>query len=111
MIIDGALYEVAVSEYDGKPIKNKLPEELRNKFMTKKQWLEEEKTLKEGAIEYQMHPNAMNKKLCVYYFEGDTVPLSDAVKICANCSIRGTSRYCVVAGDFVNMEGHCSEWN
>lgn len=111
MIIDGTDYEVRLSEYDNAPIKNKLPEELKSKFLTKKQWLEEGKIPKDDAKEYSMHPNAMNKKLCIYYFENDVVELSEDVELCANCSIRENSRFCMVAGDYVNMEGHCSEWH
>lgn len=111
MKVNGVLYDVRLSEYDNQPIKNKLPEEIRGKFLTRKQWLEEGMTPKKDAIEYEMHPNSMNKKLCTYYFETDVEKLNDDIEMCANCRIRGNSRFCVVMGEHVNMEWHCSEWD
>ncbi len=105
------LSNVRVSEYDGKPIKNKLPEELKSKFLTEKQWIDEGKQIKEDAEYIEMHPNAMNKKLCKYYFVDDVEPLSSDKEICANCSLRYVeSGRCPVAGQFVSGTGHCSEW-
>ena len=66
-IID--LLNASCSDYDGKPIKNKLPEEIKNRFKTEKQWLDEGKQIKESARFVEMHPNAMYKRLCKYYLD------------------------------------------
>lgn len=111
MNIEELLTNVTTSMYDGKPIKNKLPEELKSRFLTEKQWIDEGKQIKENAKFVEMHPNSMNKKLCKYYFDEEVEPLSADAKICANCSLR-TSEYgrCPVAGSFVSGVGYCSEW-
>ena len=105
------LGNVTTSMYDGKPIKNKLPDEIKDRFLTEKQWIDEGKQLKEDAKFIEMHPNAMNKKLCKYYIDEEVEPLSEDKEICANCSLR-TAEFgrCPVAGSFVSGTGHCSEW-
>ena len=101
-----------LSDYDGLPIKNKLPIELREKFKTKNQWLEEGMQVKEDAKFYEMHPNAMNKKLCEYFLDTEVKPLDGNLEICANCRFRRLDEgRCPVAGDFVSLRGHCSEWD
>lgn len=106
-----ALLNVRISDYDGKPIKNKLPEELKSRFLTEKQWLDEGMQLKEGARFVEMHPNAMNKKLCKYYMDEEVEPLSADREMCATCSLRYADEgRCPVMGSHVSASGHCSEW-
>lgn len=97
-----------LSEWDNQPIKNKLPEELKEKLRTENQWLERKRRIKEGAVGYDMHPNAMNKKLCTYYLESQTEKLTDE-ECCATCTIK-IGRYCPVMGAHVSMTHRCSEW-
>lgn len=105
------LLHIRTSDYDGKPIKNKLPEELKSRFRTEKQWLDEGKQIKENARFVEMHPNAMNKKLCKYYLDEEVEPLSADTEICANCIWRYAEEgRCPVAGTFVSSSGHCFEW-
>ena len=105
------LLNVGASDYDGKPIKNKLPEDLKCRFRTEKQWLDEGKQIKENARFVEMHPNAMNKKLCKYYLDEEVEPLSADKEICANCVLRNVEEgRCPVMGSFVSSSGHCSEW-
>ena len=60
---------IRCSDYDGKPIKNKLPTEIKERFKTAKQWPYEGKQVKENAKFVEMHPNATNNRLCRYYFD------------------------------------------
>jgi hypothetical protein len=64
-----------LSEYDNKPVKSRLNSELKEKFLTEKQWLEKGFKLKENAFIYEMHPSSLNKKLCAYYYVDDVEPL------------------------------------
>ena len=50
-----------LSSYDGLPVKNHLPVELRERFKTENQWLES------GYLE--MHPTAVSRTLCTYYLD------------------------------------------
>lgn len=105
------MLNVRRSDYDGKPIKNKLPDEIRYRFKTEKQWIDEGKQLRENARYIEMHPNAMNKKLCKYYLDEEVETLSLDKKICANCKLRrAEAGRCVVMGTFVSGTSHCSEW-
>lgn len=70
-MIKKLLGSVKVSDYDSKPIKNKLPPELREKFLTRQQWEDLQMEIKKGAEPVAMHPNAMSKKLCYYYYIDD----------------------------------------
>lgn len=65
MLVKGV--DVVCSDYDGLPIKNRLPDELRNAFKTRKQWLELGRVPSGTATAVPMHPNSMNKKLIDYY--------------------------------------------
>lgn len=105
------LLNVRCSDYDGKPIKNKLPEEFKDRFKTEKQWLDEGKQLKADARFVEMHPNAMNKKLCKYYLDEDLEDVSPNREICVNCGLRYAEQgRCPVMGGFVSADGRCSEW-
>lgn len=105
------LLNVRCSDYDGKPIKNKLPDELKERFKTEKQWIDEGKRVTSNARFVEMHPNAMNKKLCKYYLDEEVEDLPYDVKICATCSLRHAEEgRCPVAGTFVSGDGHCNEW-
>ncbi len=105
------LKNVRCSDYDGKPIKNKLPNELKEYFKTENQWLDIGMSIKENAIYVDMHPNSMNKKLCKYYYHTDVEPISADVEVCATCSLRQLEEgRCPVAGGFVSPKHRCSEW-
>ena len=60
-----------LSEYDNKPVKSRLTSELKEKFLTEKQWLEKGFKPKENAFVYEMHPSSLNKKLCSYFYIDD----------------------------------------
>ena len=55
------------SEYDGLLIKNKLPEELRERLKTRKQWMQEGCLVKEDAEGYEMHARVPAKKTFMYF--------------------------------------------
>lgn len=109
MKIDG-IEITYLSDYDGKPIKNHLPEELIGRFLTRNQWLEQGYIPKESEQGYEMHANAMGKKLFVYYLDSQVEKIKSDEEICANCTLQ-TNRFCIVMGDYVKMDGRCSEWN
>ena len=109
MKIDG-IEILYLSEYDGKPVKNKLPAELKERLLTRNQWLEEGFMVKEGEEGYEMHSNMMGKKTFTYFLDSQVEKIRADEEICATCSLR-TNRYCLVMGDYVNMEGRCSEWS
>lgn len=68
MKIEG--FEVTyLSSYDGLPVKNHLPVELRERFKTENQWLESGYVLVAGAVGLEMHPTAVSRTLCTYYFD------------------------------------------
>lgn len=115
MKIDGIeLPEHCLSEWDKLPVKNHLPEELKNRFKTENQWLEAGFELNENATSIAMHPSWLNKKLCMYYSEKDVKKLNVTSEICVNCIFFKTERRaagnCIVAGCFVSPSHHCSEW-
>lgn len=63
MKIEG--FEVTyLSSYDGLPVKNHLPVELRERFKTENQWLESGYVLVAGAVGLEMHPTAVSRTLC-----------------------------------------------
>lgn len=108
-IID--LLNVRRSDFDGKPIKNKLPQEIKELFKTEKQWLEEGMQLKEDACFVEMHPNATSNRVCKYYTEDEVELMDSSVEICANCGFQHLENgRCLIMGDFVSVNGHCSEW-
>lgn len=111
MKIDG-IEVVYLSDWDGLPVKNHLPEELRERMKTENQWLEAGFLLKCGATKYEMHPSVLSKRLCTYYLDSDVKKLdaASAPRNCMTCSIRN-GRYCIVAGDYVSAKNCCSEWD
>lgn len=105
------LLNVRCSDYDGKPIKNKLPEGLGKRFLTEKQWLDKGMQLKEGAWCVEMHPSVPTIKLFKYYLDTEVESLRDDIEICATCLLRYSEEgRCPVAGSYVSASGHCSEW-
>lgn len=100
------------SEYDGLPIKNKLPEELRERLKTRKQWMEEGYRVKEDAEGYEMHASVPAKKSFMYFLDDDVTKMTpdNMPENCSTCSLRSKG-YCIVMADFVGAEGRCSEWN
>lgn len=58
-----------LSSYDGLPVKNHLPVELRERFKTENQWLESGYVLVVGAVGLEMHPTAVSRTLCTYYLD------------------------------------------
>lgn len=111
MQIDG-ITVTYLSDWDGLPVKNHLPVELRDRMKTANQWLELGYLPKEKATKYELHPSALSKRIFVYYLDTDVEKMTDATtpKSCMTCSIR-TGRYCPVAGDYVGVNGRCSEWD
>lgn len=102
---------VECSGYDGLPIKNHLPPELRDAFRTRRQWLEGGFVPRDAATAVPMHPNAMNKKLVDYFYADDVeIPAGDVPRNCLTCRIRGGNRFCVIAGGFVGEANRCSEY-
>lgn len=67
---------VGVSEWDGLPIKDKLPDCLQELYATRKQWLFRGFEVSPGAKPVPMHPNAMNKKLVEYFYRDDVRPIA-----------------------------------
>lgn len=110
MLLHGV--DVRVSNYDGMPIKNKLPDDLRESFLTRRQWLAKGYVPSDWATAIAMHPNAMNKKLVEYFHEDDVTPLSraDVPRSCLTCKWRERSRLCYRAGGYVGERNCCSEW-
>ena len=64
-----------LSSYDGLPVKNHLPVELRERFKTENQWLESGYVLVVGAVGLEMHPTAVSRTLCTYYL--DNQPMTE----------------------------------
>mgnify|MGYP003291098709 CR=1 FL=1 len=73
MKIDNVII-VCSSEWDGLPIKSKLPEELKTRLKTENQWLEEGFVIKPDATFYEMHPSALSKKTVFYFLDKDVEP-------------------------------------
>lgn len=104
-------YDCRLSTYDGKPIKNWLPDEIKEKFWTENQWLDKGMVLKKNAEAIEMHSHVNGMKLYKYYFETEVEPLTDEIEKCANCVYRYAEEgRCPVMGEFVSPKGHCSEW-
>ncbi len=110
MNIDG--YEVKKSELSdiGIPVKNHLPEELKERLKTEKQWLDEGKSIKEGAECFEMHSSMRSFKTYKYFLENDVESVNEEKELCINCSLRNKRKFCLVMGDRVSSDGHCSEW-
>lgn len=62
-----------LSSYDGLPVKNHLPAELRDRFKTENQWLESGYRLAADVVGIEMHPSAMSKRLYTYYLDTQVV--------------------------------------
>ena len=60
---------IYLSSYDGLPVKNHLPVELKERFKTENQWLESGYVLVAGAVGLEMHPTAVSRTLCTYYLD------------------------------------------
>lgn len=99
-----------LSEYDGKIVKNHLPEEVKNRFLTKNQWLEKGFVPKENAVAIAMHPSWMSKILCEYYLDSDVEPVSDSLECCGTCKIY-KNRFCIISGEHVSVNNRCSEYD
>ena len=103
--------DVRVSDYDGLPVKNHLPESLEKAFKTRRQWLALGYVPGEKATAVPMHPNLMHKKLVEYFHEDDVKGLSgDIPRNCLTCVFRSRRSFCVVAGDYVGEVNCCSEY-
>ena len=102
-------FEITMLREDGKPIKTKLPEELKERLYTKNQWLERKYKVKDDAVGYEMYSSMLGSKLFIYYLDTQVEKMTSEDKICATCTIR-LNRFCPVAGDYVNMNGYCSNW-
>ena len=102
---------VALSKWDGKPIKNRLPAEVMARMKTEAQWLEAGFRLKPNAVGYEMHASVMGKKLFTYYVDTDVEPIveSNVPQNCMTCKMQAR-RYCIIAGDYVSEKNSCSEW-
>jgi len=100
------------SEWDGLPIKNKLPEELKIRLKTKKQWLDEGYLVNPDATAYEMHHQVLAKMTYIYYHEDDVTKITpeDNIQTCATCRYR-QKQYCIVMAAFTGAEERCSEWS
>lgn len=109
MKIDGV--DIIWVSADGIPIKSHFPEALKERLKTKNQWLELGCVPKEDTVGYECHPSAMAYRTSIYYLDKDVEPIGKdtMIECCGTCMIRD-GRYCVVAGDYVRMQGRCSEW-
>ena len=58
-----------LSSYDGLPVKNHLPVELRERFKTENQWLESGEMFMNCSVRLEMHPTAVSRTLCTYYLD------------------------------------------
>lgn len=96
-----------LSEYDNKPVKSRLNSELKEKFLTEKQWLEKGFKPKENAFVYEMHPSSLNKKLCSYFFIDDVELCFQ--ECCAFCFYY-KNRYCSLMAYYVSVAHRCSEF-
>ena len=108
MKIDG-IEITYLSDYDGKPVKNQLPAELKNRLKTENQWMDQGYSVKENEQGYEMHSNMMSKKLFTYYLDKQVEKIDEDEEICATCKLH-SERFCVVMGDYIRLNGHCSEW-
>ena len=112
LIIDG-IEITTYSAYDGMPIKNEVPQELRERLKTRNQWFELGFVPKTDAVAYDFHPNDQHKLLRSYYLDTDVIsskdPSAPTPKICKYCEYR-YYKWCPIAGDKVPDTHHCSEW-
>lgn len=104
--------ESSTEEYNGYRVKKDQIEDYR----TENQWIEDGFQIKEGVAGHRMYATriaARNQgKTFVYYLPEEVEPLKNekVQECCGSCSVR-EGRYCMVAGDYVRMNGHCSEWS
>lgn len=100
-----------LSEWDGLPVKNHLPSELKERMKTENQWLEAGYVVKAQATAYELHPSALAKRTCTYYLDEDVeaIHTDNAPRNCMTCSIR-SGHYCPVASDYVGSSYCCSEY-
>ena len=112
-VIDGiTIPSYSLSEWDGQPIKNHLPEELKTRLKTENQWMEIGYKLKAEATAYDLHPSFMAKKFFTYYLDKDVEPMkTEDIEInCLTCNFRSKNSYCFIAGGYVGRINKCSEW-
>lgn len=98
------------SEFDGKPIKNKLPEKIKNKMKTEKQWREEGFRVIQDEKGYEMHPTEYQKKLYTYFFYMQVEDLGEVDLVCETCHLR-QGKFCPVIKDYIDFDEICSEWS
>lgn len=65
------LSKIGRSDYDGFPIRNTVSLELH----TANQWYDAGRRVKSDARGLEMHPTAMSKITCMYYFRDETIEL------------------------------------
>lgn len=63
--------DVTANAEDGIPIKNHLPADMGANFRTLNQWLNRGFAPILGAIEYEMHSSAMDRRTYTYFHESE----------------------------------------
>lgn len=63
--------DVTDNAEDGIPIKNHLPADMGANFRTLNQWLKRGFAPIPGAIEYEMHSSAMDRRTYTYFHESE----------------------------------------
>ena len=76
-------YDIELVSEFGLCYKNKLPEELKRRLFTRKQWLEKGFVLKEGAREYLMHSQKNYRNRVIYYLDTDVVDYVGEINRCS----------------------------
>lgn len=61
-----------LSEWDGLPVKSRLPPEVEAGFKTRNQWEEQDLYPKDDARPVRMHPSLRAKRIFDYYYVSDT---------------------------------------
>ncbi len=61
-----------LSEWDGLPVKSRLPPEVEAGFKTRNQWEDQAVSLKDGARPVRMHPSPRAQRTFDYYHVSDT---------------------------------------
>ena len=61
-----------LSEWDGLPVKSRLPSEVEAAFKTRNQWEDQGVSPKDGARAVRMHPSPRAKRIFYYYHVSDT---------------------------------------
>ena len=105
-------YEYA-TDPDGILVKNKMPD--GDRYLTRKQWLEQGRKVRNGEGPTILHPSRYNSRTCEYYLIEQTEVIDDEAEMCGNCAYRGSDsrmgpRYCPIAGMHVSPDYRCGEW-